>query len=144
MNPSEIKATDCVFYTTSTCQKGQSCPWRHNAAAAHSSHVCPIWAGFGWCDGRCNKQHPSDPSKPISKQNDVNQRQEIACRFHAEGRCTKGGKCPFKHEEYEARSLHEAAQSINESDTMNLLKLNDGDETGKEILNRHSMSHLIG
>ncbi len=43
---------DCYFYYNSTCQKGGSCPFRHEPLARSNPTVCAFWK-----QGNCTKPH---------------------------------------------------------------------------------------
>ncbi|NWV62453.1 ZC11A protein, partial [Malurus elegans] len=78
---------DCYFYFYSTCNKGDSCAFRHCEAALGSETVCTLWQ-----EGRCFRNVCRFRHMEIDKK-----RSEIACYWENQpGGCQKHN-CAFHH-----------------------------------------------
>ncbi|KAM6998174.1 zinc finger CCCH domain-containing protein 11A [Passerculus sandwichensis] len=78
---------DCYFYFYSTCNKGDSCSFRHCEAALGSETVCTLWQ-----EGRCFRNICRFRHMEIDKK-----RSEIACYWENQpGGCQKHN-CAFHH-----------------------------------------------
>ncbi|TRZ12549.1 hypothetical protein HGM15179_014528 [Zosterops borbonicus] len=78
---------DCYFYFYSTCNKGDSCSFRHCEAALGSETVCTLWQ-----EGRCFRNVCRFRHMEIDKK-----RSEIACYWENQpGGCQKHN-CAFHH-----------------------------------------------
>ncbi|NXM36374.1 ZC11A protein, partial [Oxyruncus cristatus] len=78
---------DCYFYFYSTCNKGDSCAFRHCEAALGSETVCTLWQ-----EGRCFRNVCRFRHMEIDKK-----RSEIACYWENQpGGCQKYN-CAFHH-----------------------------------------------
>ncbi|XP_017935100.1 zinc finger CCCH domain-containing protein 11A isoform X1 [Manacus vitellinus] len=78
---------DCYFYFYSTCNKGDSCAFRHCEAALGSETVCTLWQ-----EGRCFRNVCRFRHMEIDKK-----RSEIACYWENQpGGCQKSN-CAFHH-----------------------------------------------
>ncbi|XP_059541495.1 zinc finger CCCH domain-containing protein 11A-like [Myotis daubentonii] len=78
---------DCYFFFYSTCTKGDSCPFRHCAAALGNETVCTFWQ-----EGRCFRQVCRFRHMEIDKK-----RSEIPCYWENQpGGCRKLN-CAFHH-----------------------------------------------
>ncbi|NXH24318.1 ZC11A protein, partial [Myiagra hebetior] len=78
---------DCYFFFYSTCNKGESCTFRHCEAALGSETVCTLWQ-----EGRCFRNVCRFRHMEIDKK-----RSEIACYWENQpGGCQKHN-CAFHH-----------------------------------------------
>ncbi|NWU24820.1 ZC11A protein, partial [Dyaphorophyia castanea] len=78
---------DCYFYFYSTCNKGDTCAFRHCEAALGSETVCTLWQ-----EGRCFRNVCRFRHMEIDKK-----RSEIACYWENQpGGCQKHN-CAFHH-----------------------------------------------
>ncbi|XP_036156791.1 zinc finger CCCH domain-containing protein 11A-like [Myotis myotis] len=78
---------DCYFFFYSTCTKGDSCPFRHCAAALGNETVCTLWQ-----EGRCFRRVCRFRHMEIDKK-----RSEIPCYWENQpGGCRKLN-CAFHH-----------------------------------------------
>ncbi|KAM6309635.1 zinc finger CCCH domain-containing protein 11A-like isoform 1-T2 [Podargus strigoides] len=78
---------DCYFYFYSTCNKGDSCTFRHCEAALGSEEVCTLWQ-----EGRCFRDGCRFRHMEITKNHS-----EIPCYWENQpGGCQKV-TCPFLH-----------------------------------------------
>ncbi|XP_058804567.1 zinc finger CCCH domain-containing protein 11A-like isoform X2 [Phymastichus coffea] len=81
------KNTDCYFFYYSTCTKGDSCPYRHEASALGSETVCSYWQ-----QGNCLNQHCNFRHMEIKKNRKV-----IPCYWEKFPAGCKKPHCPFLH-----------------------------------------------
>ncbi|XP_021232634.1 zinc finger CCCH domain-containing protein 11A isoform X1 [Numida meleagris] len=78
---------DCYFYFYSTCNKGDSCPFRHCEAALGNETICTLWK-----EGRCFRNVCRFRHMEIDKK-----RSEIPCFWENQpGGCQKSN-CAFHH-----------------------------------------------
>ncbi|NXL92989.1 ZC11A protein, partial [Alectura lathami] len=78
---------DCYFYFYSTCNKGDSCPFRHCEAALGNETICTLWK-----EGRCFRNICRFRHMEIDKK-----RSEIPCFWENQpGGCQKSN-CAFHH-----------------------------------------------
>uniref|UniRef100_T1IXU7 C3H1-type domain-containing protein n=1 Tax=Strigamia maritima TaxID=126957 RepID=T1IXU7_STRMM len=81
------KINDCYFYFYSTCRKGDSCGFRHCAAALGTEDVCPDWQVAKCTNLNCPLRHMESQKK----------RETIPCYWERQpGGCRKP-HCVFKH-----------------------------------------------
>uniref|UniRef100_G1QF21 C3H1-type domain-containing protein n=1 Tax=Myotis lucifugus TaxID=59463 RepID=G1QF21_MYOLU len=86
---------DCYFFFYSTCTKGDSCPFRHCAAALGNETVCTSWQE-GRCFRRvCRFRHMEIDKKrseiPCYWENQPGGCRKLNCAFHhRRGRCVDG------------------------------------------------------
>ncbi|KAM9217176.1 zinc finger CCCH domain-containing protein 11A isoform 1-T1 [Leptosomus discolor] len=81
------RGNDCYFYFYSTCNKGDSCSFRHCEAALGSETVCTLWQ-----EGRCFRHICRFRHMEINKK-----RSEIPCYWENQpGGCQKSN-CAFHH-----------------------------------------------
>ncbi|KAK5643587.1 hypothetical protein RI129_007432 [Pyrocoelia pectoralis] len=81
------KNNDCYFYYYSTCNKGDSCTFRHEPSALGCETVCSFWK-----EGKCLNVHCSFRHMELRKN-----RKAIPCYWESQpGGCLKP-HCPFLH-----------------------------------------------
>ncbi|XP_049688845.1 LOW QUALITY PROTEIN: zinc finger CCCH domain-containing protein 11A-like [Accipiter gentilis] len=78
---------DCYFYFYSTCDKGDSCSFRHCAAALGSERVCRRWQ-----EGRCFK-----PTCRLRHMEVDKKRSEIPCYWENQPAGCQKSNCAFHH-----------------------------------------------
>ncbi|MED6294143.1 hypothetical protein CHARACLAT_018099 [Characodon lateralis] len=99
---------DCYFYYYSTCNKGDSCPFRHCEVAMGNETVCNLWQ-----EGRCFRTVCKFRHMEITKN-----RKEIPCYWENQPAGCQKPHCAFFHER--ARYVEgifvppDKVQSINE------------------------------
>ncbi|XP_031781520.1 zinc finger CCCH domain-containing protein 11A isoform X2 [Nasonia vitripennis] len=81
------KNTDCYFFYYSTCTKGDSCAYRHEASALGCETVCSYWQ-----QGSCLNQHCNFRHMDIKKNRKV-----IPCYWEKFPTGCKKPHCPFLH-----------------------------------------------
>lgn len=144
MNPAERAATDCFHFMNARCANGNRCPWRHDEMAARSWEVCGRWAQYMHCDGRCRRQHPTDPNRPSKPLPPVAAQETRPCVFYAKGACAKGAHCPFWHDpalEVQPQSLRAAAAAEPpESAAPSGVVDSDAEAKAAAIMQKHSVS----
>lgn len=79
---------DCYFFYYSTCTKGDSCPFRHCAAAMGNETVCNLWQ-----EGRCFRTVCKFRHMEITKN-----RKEIPCYWENQAAGCQKPHCAFFHE----------------------------------------------
>ncbi|NXX20307.1 ZC11A protein, partial [Podargus strigoides] len=78
---------DCYFYFYSTCNKGDSCTFRHCEAALGSEEVCTLWQ-----EGRCFRNVCRFRHMKINKK-----RSEIPCYWENQPVGCQKANCAFHH-----------------------------------------------
>ncbi|XP_069627952.1 LOW QUALITY PROTEIN: zinc finger CCCH domain-containing protein 11A-like [Haliaeetus albicilla] len=78
---------DCYFYFYSTCDKGDSCSFRHCAAALGNERVCRLWQ-----EGRCFKTTCRFRHMEVDKK-----RSEIPCYWENQPAGCQKSNCAFRH-----------------------------------------------
>ncbi|NXG31660.1 ZC11A protein, partial [Dromaius novaehollandiae] len=78
---------DCYFYFYSTCNKGDSCPFRHCEAALGNETVCTLWQ-----EGRCFRNICRFRHMEIDKK-----RSEIPCYWENQPVGCQKSNCAFHH-----------------------------------------------
>ncbi|XP_069627936.1 LOW QUALITY PROTEIN: zinc finger CCCH domain-containing protein 11A-like [Haliaeetus albicilla] len=78
---------DCYFYFYSTCDKGDSCSFRHCAAALGNERVCRLWQ-----EGRCFKTTCRFRHMEVDKK-----RSEIPCYWENQPAGCQKSNCTFRH-----------------------------------------------
>uniref|UniRef100_A0A663EYH2 C3H1-type domain-containing protein n=1 Tax=Aquila chrysaetos chrysaetos TaxID=223781 RepID=A0A663EYH2_AQUCH len=78
---------DCYFYFYSTCNKGDSCSFRHCEAALGNETVCTLWQ-----EGRCFRNICRFRHMEIDKK-----RGEIPCYWENEPAGCQKSNCAFRH-----------------------------------------------
>ncbi|XP_010583040.1 PREDICTED: zinc finger CCCH domain-containing protein 11A isoform X2 [Haliaeetus leucocephalus] len=78
---------DCYFYFYSTCDKGDSCSFRHCAAALGNERVCRLWQ-----EGRCFKTTCRFRHMEVDKK-----RSEIPCYWENQPVGCQKSNCAFHH-----------------------------------------------
>nr|XP_009670562.1 PREDICTED: zinc finger CCCH domain-containing protein 11A isoform X1 [Struthio camelus australis] len=78
---------DCYFYFYSTCNKGDSCPFRHCEAALGNETVCTLWQ-----EGRCFRNVCRFRHMEIDKK-----RSEIPCYWEKQPVGCQKSNCAFHH-----------------------------------------------
>ncbi|XP_009876431.1 PREDICTED: zinc finger CCCH domain-containing protein 11A [Apaloderma vittatum] len=81
------KGDDCYFYFYSTCNKGDSCPFRHCEAALGNETVCTLWQ-----EGRCFRNICRFRHMEIDKK-----RSEIPCYWENQPVGCQKSNCAFHH-----------------------------------------------
>jgi hypothetical protein len=104
--PYDTRLTDCSFFLQGQCGRGDTCLYRHNAAA-RSNPVCRYWK-TGTCRNiACVYKHPKPsfeqespvPVSPtqLSPSPSPQLKKDKVCQFYLQGNCTKGASCSFVH-----------------------------------------------
>ncbi|XP_074911592.1 zinc finger CCCH domain-containing protein 11A-like [Buteo buteo] len=78
---------DCYFYVYSTCDKGDSCSFRHCAAALGNERVCRLWQ-----EGRCFKTTCRFRHMEVDKK-----RSEVPCYWENQPAGCQKSNCAFRH-----------------------------------------------
>uniref|UniRef100_A0A663EZE2 C3H1-type domain-containing protein n=1 Tax=Aquila chrysaetos chrysaetos TaxID=223781 RepID=A0A663EZE2_AQUCH len=78
---------DCYFYFYSTCNKGDSCSFRHCEAALGKERVCKLWQ-----EGRCFRTTCRFRHMEVDKK-----RGEIPCYWENEPAGCQKSNCAFRH-----------------------------------------------
>jgi len=105
-NKDQIQLTDCNFFMTSVCSRGDSCFFRHSEPAKASSEACSKWLQTGICIKECPGRHPKLDQKKIAqnarfKTNNykTNSLKTIGCKFEKTTGCSNA-VCPYMHAKY--------------------------------------------
>ncbi|XP_052671423.1 zinc finger CCCH domain-containing protein 11A-like isoform X3 [Harpia harpyja] len=78
---------DCYFYFYSTCNKGDSCSFRHCEAALGNERVCRLWQ-----EGRCFRTSCRFRHMEVKKK-----RREIPCYWENQPAGCQKSNCAFRH-----------------------------------------------
>ncbi|XP_052670465.1 zinc finger CCCH domain-containing protein 11A-like [Harpia harpyja] len=78
---------DCYFYFYSTCNKGDSCSFRHCEAALGNERVCRLWR-----EGRCFRTSCRFRHMEVEKK-----RSEIPCHWENQPAGCQKSNCAFRH-----------------------------------------------
>ncbi|XP_052670469.1 zinc finger CCCH domain-containing protein 11A-like, partial [Harpia harpyja] len=78
---------DCYFYFYSTCNKGDSCSFRHCEAALGNERVCRLWR-----EGRCFRTSCRFRHMEVEKK-----RSEIPCYWENQPAGCQKSNCAFRH-----------------------------------------------
>ncbi|KAM9595648.1 zinc finger CCCH domain-containing protein 11A-like [Morphnus guianensis] len=78
---------DCYFYFYSTCNKGDSCSFRHCEAALGKERVCRLWQ-----EGRCFRTTCRFRHMEVEKK-----RSEIPCYWENQPAGCQKSNCAFRH-----------------------------------------------
>ncbi|KAK0159118.1 hypothetical protein PV328_010042 [Microctonus aethiopoides] len=81
------KNNDCYFFYYSTCTKGDSCGFRHEASALGCEVMCSYWQ-----QGNCLNEHCNFRHMELKKD-----RKSIACYWENQRGGCKKPHCPFLH-----------------------------------------------
>jgi hypothetical protein len=105
-NKDQIQLTDCNFFMTSVCSRGDTCFFRHNEAAKASSETCSKWLQTGACIKECPARHPKFDQKKMAqnarfKTNNykTNSLKTVGCKFEKTTGCSNA-VCPYMHTKY--------------------------------------------
>eukprot|EP00039_Didymoeca_costata_P012805 m.186236 g.186236 ORF g.186236 m.186236 type:complete len:240 (+) comp15588_c1_seq8:2915-3634(+) len=86
---------DCYYFFNSSCQKGDSCPFRHSPGAI-GQPLCVNWSESKFCDVvLCNFRHS----------NDVKDRSRTQCYWETQPSGCQKPHCPFFHKARQAVSI---------------------------------------
>ena len=87
----DCKARDlCFAFQKGKCTKGKACPWKHIMAKTRERSPSPE-------RGRTNKRGSKSRSRSRSGSREQRDTSEVPCKFFAEGKCTRGDQCFYKH-----------------------------------------------
>eukprot|EP00818_Percolomonas_sp_WS_P001468 CAMPEP_0117445348 /NCGR_PEP_ID=MMETSP0759-20121206/5745_1 /TAXON_ID=63605 /ORGANISM="Percolomonas cosmopolitus, Strain WS" /LENGTH=313 /DNA_ID=CAMNT_0005237513 /DNA_START=1118 /DNA_END=2059 /DNA_ORIENTATION=- len=86
----ESSLTDCHFFMTASCNKGNLCQFRHPEAAKKAGPFAPMcdeWTKYNCWDLECPNKHPARKANP----------NETICWFFVNQSCSYGDRCNFIH-----------------------------------------------